>query len=108
MAQPKIDRRGWLSWFLQKRRRERAVSLGILLTSDGHGRLSWTANGPAEFGFSIGFSADGVTWNDTFAVTGGQLYRDCSGTAGYFRVAQTAANGLVLPPCSNAVYSDGL
>ncbi|HEX7569342.1 MAG TPA: hypothetical protein VF492_02445 [Verrucomicrobiae bacterium] len=108
MSQPKIDRRGWLSWFLQKRRRERAASLAILLTSDGHGRFSWTANGPAEFGFSIGFSADGVAWNDTFAVTGGQFYRDCSGTAGYFRVAQSAANGLVLPPYSNVVQSDGL
>jgi hypothetical protein len=108
MSQPKIDRRGWLAWFLQKRRRERAALLGILLSSDGHGRLSWTGNGPAEFGFSIGFSADGVAWNDTFAVTGGQLYRDCSGMTGYFRVAQAATNGLVLLPYSNAVYSDGL
>ena len=53
-------------------------------------------------------AADGVAWNDTFAVTGGQFYRDCSGTAGYFRVAQSAANGLVLPPYSNVVQSDGL
>jgi hypothetical protein len=26
MSQPKIDRRGWLAWFLQKRRRERQAT----------------------------------------------------------------------------------
>jgi hypothetical protein len=102
------QRRTWLTLAAQKRRRERAATLGIVLSSDGHGRLNWTANGPAELGFSISYSADGIVWNDTFATTGGQFSCNCSGTAGYFRVAQAATNGLVLLPYSNAVYSDGL
>jgi hypothetical protein len=107
MPQPKIDRRGWLAWFLQKRRRERADTVGILLSSDGHGHLNWACNVSGEFGFSISYSADGVTWS-SYDGTGGELYRDCSGIAGYFRVCQADENGYDVLPYSNAVHSDGL
>ena len=107
ISQPKIDRRGWLAHWAQKRRRKQAATLGILLTSDGHGRLSWTANGPAKYGYSISYSTDHSTWIDNYYVTD-QLSLDCHGLAGYYRVAKaSAANGVVLP-FSNGVYSDGL
>ena len=107
MAQPKINRRGWTAWFLQKRRRERAATVGILLSSDGHGHLKWACNGSGVFGFSISYSPDGITWS-SYDRTGGELYRDCGGIAGYFHVCQSDENGYDVPPYSNVVHSDGL
>jgi hypothetical protein len=109
MSQPKIDRRGWLAWFLQKRRRERLPA--IQLASDGHGHLTWTLNFTSPFdSINIYQSADGVTWPST-AYDGWNLSagnRDCSGSAGYFRICVCDGNGVDVPPYSNAVYSDGL
>jgi hypothetical protein len=114
MSQPKINRRGWLAWFLQKRRRERAAAdatPAILLTSDGHGHLTWTLNFTSPYdSINIYKSADGVTWPGT-AYDGWNLSagnRDCSGAAGYFRICVCDDNGVDVPPYSNAVYSDGL
>ena len=118
MAQPKINRRGWLAWFLQKRRRERLPA--ILLASDGHGHLTWTYNfippsdnsqpGVPYDSINIYFSSDGVTWGgspfDGWDLGSGN--RDCSGVAGYFRICICDWNGNDVPPYSNAVHSDGL
>ena len=109
MSQPKIDRRGWLAWFLQKRRRERLPA--ILLASDGHGHLTWTWNFTTPFdSINIYQSADGVTWGsvpfDGWDLQSGA--RDCSGAPGYFRICVCDDNGVDVPPYSNAVHSDGL
>ena len=118
MSQLKINRRGWLAWFLQKRRRERLPA--ILLASDGHGHLTWTYNfippsdnsqpGVPYDSINIYFSSDGVTWGsspfDGWDLAAGN--RDCSGVAGYFRICICDDNGVDVPPYSNAVYSDGL
>jgi hypothetical protein len=113
---PTINRRGWLAWFLQKRRRARAAGLAtqvpaILLTSDGHGRFTWTLNFTSPYdGINIYKSDDGATWgSDTF--DGGLLAdgnRDCSGQQGYFRICVSDWDGNAVLPYSNAVYSDGL
>ncbi len=113
---PKINRRGWLATWLQKRRRTRAAALAapapaILLTSNGHGHLTWTLNFTSPFGsLSIYQSADGVTWpSDAFdACPWSDGNRDCSGAAGYFRVCVCDDNGVDVPPYSNVVHSDGL
>ena len=118
MSQPKIDRRGWLAWFLQKRRRERLPA--ILLASDGHGHLTWTYNfvpptddsqpGVPYDSINIYKSADGVTWPsntyDGWDLAAGN--RDCSGDPGYFRICICDWDGNDVLPYSNAVYSDGL
>ena len=114
---PKINRRGWLAMWLQKRRRARAPA--ILLTSDGHGHLSWTINfipqdddsqpGLPYNCVNLYWSVDGVTWGDNF--DSGDLWPgsyDGSGGAGYFRICICDWNGYDVPPYSNAVYSDGL
>ena len=113
MAQPKISRRGWLSWFLQKRRRERAAADAIvspiLLTSNGHGYLTWTCSVTAEFGFTIGYSTDGDTWDDFYDnASPGQFIGNESGTPGFFRIALIDSDWNVVLPYSNVVYSDGL
>jgi hypothetical protein len=115
---PTIDRRGWLAKWLQKRRRRRAPA--IRLTSDGHGRLSWTINfipqcddsqpGLPYNGVNIYGSADGMTWGgDNLDST--DLYPghwDGSTIQGYFRICICDWSGFDVPPYSNAVYSDGL
>ncbi len=121
---PIINRRGWLAVWLQKRRRARAAAAvpapAILLTSDGHGRLSWTINfippsddsqpGVPYDSINIYLSADGVTWPggafDSWGLGSGN--RDCSGSQGYFRICICDWNGNDVLPYSNAVYSDGL
>jgi hypothetical protein len=81
----------------------------IVLSSDGHGRLTWTMNFNTVFGFNIYLSADGVTWGHTFdgADGGARAIEEC-GAAGYFRICQSDYDGLDILPYSNAVYSDGL
>jgi hypothetical protein len=114
----KISRRGWLAKWLQKRRRKRAPA--ILLTSDGHGRLSWTINFIPQCDDSqpnlpyntieIYRSDDGVTWSGN-GFDGGDLYPghwDGSGLQGYFRISIVDWGGYPVPPYSNVVYSDGL
>jgi hypothetical protein len=113
---PIINRRGWLAMWLQKRRRARVAALAetvpaIVLTSDGHGRLTWTLNFTSPYeGVSIYECADGVTWgSDIF--DGGLLAdgnRDCSGQQGYFRICICDWDGNAVLPYSNVVYSDGL
>jgi hypothetical protein len=118
MTTPKIDRRGWLAKWLQKRRRKRAPA--IRLTSDGHGRLSWTINfipqdddsqpGMPYDTVEIYRSDDGVTWGG-HGFDGGNLYPgywDGSGNQGYFRICIVDWQGFDVPPYSNVVYSDGL
>jgi hypothetical protein len=110
------QRRAWLALEEQKRRRARASANSssvpaILLTSDGHGRLTWTLNFTTPYtDVSIYKSADGVTWDsrpyDGWDLASGS--RDCSGDPGYFRICLTDANGNDVLPYSNAVYSDGL
>ena len=103
------QRRTWLALEAQQRRRKRAAAvLGIVLSSDGHGRLAWTCNLPAGSTFTICFSVDTIGWDDAYDGTDGDLYRDCSGSPGYFRVAQTDGIGGVILPYSNVVHSDGL
>jgi hypothetical protein len=108
------QRRVWLALEEQKRRRARAKANSlpaILLTSDGHGRLTWTANftTPSD-GVSIYKSDDGVTWDshpyDGWTFSAGS--RDCSGARGYFRICASDENGNDILPYSNVVYSDGL
>ena len=80
---------------LQKRRRARAPA--ILLTSDGHGHLTWTINfiprsddsqpGLPYNSINIYKSADGVTWPSRSYLDGWDLRsgnRDCSGGRGIF------------------------
>jgi hypothetical protein len=83
----------------------------IVLSSDGHGRLTWTANftTPSD-SISIYLSDDGVTWGsdayDGWTMSAGA--RDCSGARGYFRICANDENGNDILPYSNVVYSDGL
>ena len=83
----------------------------ILLASDGHGHLTWTLNFTSQYDqINIYQSADGVTWG-TDAFDGWDLAsgnRDCSGSAGYFRICICDWDGNDVLPYSNAVYSDGL
>ena len=102
------QRRTWLALEAQKRRRARSPV--ILLASDGHGHLTWTVNFTSQYDqINIYMSGDGVTWPaDSF--DGWDLHsgaRDCSGSAGYFRICVCDDNGVDVPPYSNAVYSDG-
>lgn len=92
----------------------------IVLTSDGHGRLTWTLNfvppsdasqpGVPYNSINIYLSADGVTWPsrsyDGWDIGSGN--RDCSGAQGYFRICVCDWDGNDVPPYSNTVYSDGL
>ena len=102
------QRRAWLALEAQKRRRDRLPA--ILLASDGHGHLTWTVNFTSPWdSINIYQSADGVTW-PADAFDGWDLHsgaRDCSGSAGYFRICVCDDNGVDVPPYSNAVYSDG-
>lgn len=112
------QRRAWLALEEQKRRRARAAALAapadpvpaILLASDGHGHLTWTVNFTSQHdSINIYESADDVTWGAD-AYDGWDLHsgaRDCSGSAGYFRICVCDDNGADVPPYSNAVYSDG-
>jgi len=79
----------------------------IVLSSDGHGHLTWTLNFNSVFGFNIYLSADGVTWGHTFDGADGRSV-DESGAAGYFRICQCDWDGMDILPYSNVVYSDGL
>jgi hypothetical protein len=110
------QRRVWLALEEQRRRRARAArgasaARAIVLSSDGHGHLTWTANftTPSD-GVSIYISDDGVTWGShpydgwTFSASS----RDCSGARGYFRICASDENGIDILPYSNVVYSDGL
>ena len=104
MTIPKINRRGWLAKWLQKRRRHRAPA--ILLKSDGHGRLTWTINfippgddsqpGVPYDSINIYTSADGVTWGvDNFDSSDlGSGSWDGSGFVGYFRICICDWTGL--------------
>jgi hypothetical protein len=87
------------------------VAPAILLASDGHGHLTWTLNFTSPYDqISIYQSADGVTWG-TDAFDGWDLAsgnRDCSGSAGYFRICICDWDGNDVLPFSNVVYSDGL
>jgi hypothetical protein len=102
------QRRVWLALEAQNRRRARLPA--ILLASDGHGHLTWTLNFTSQYdSINIYQSADGVSWPNT-AYDGWNLSagnRDCSGSAGFFRICVCDANGVDVPPYSNAVYSDG-
>jgi hypothetical protein len=119
------QRRAWLALEEQKRRRARVAASAapvpaILLASDGHGRLTWTYNfvppsddsqpGIPYGNINIYKSADGVTWPsrhyDSSGLADGN--RDCSGDPGCFRICICDWDGNDVPPCSNAVYSDGL
>ena len=113
------QRRAWLALEAQKRRRARAAGLNppaapdpaILLASDGHGHLTWTLNFTSPYDqINIYQSDDGVTWPsspyDGWDLASGN--RDCSGTAGYFRICICDENGADVMPYSNPVHSDGL
>jgi len=111
------QRQAWLAAEEQRRRRKRAAELNppaepaIVLTSDGHGRLSWTVNFTSPYeSVSIYLSDDGVTWAsdayDGWDLASGN--RDCSGSAGYFRICIVDGDGNDVLPYSNVVHSDGL
>jgi len=81
----------------------------LVLSSDGHGRLSWTLNFITPYGFSIYRSDDGVTWGSPCDGTDvGATSADESGVAGYLRICQADWDGLDVLPYSNVVHSDGL
>jgi hypothetical protein len=106
------QRRAWLALEEQKRRRARAKANSvpaILLTSDGHGRLTWTLNFQAVYGFSIYRSSDGLAWGHAIdgADPGTRSATEC-GVAGYLRICANDADGNDALPYSNGVYSDGL
>ena len=106
------QRRVWLALEEQKRRRARAkasASPAILLTSDGHGRLTWTVNFEVNYSFAIYQSSDGLAWNHAFdGADPSARAANESGVAGYFRICVTDAGGNDVLPYSNVVYSDGL
>ena len=79
----------------------------LVLSSDGHGHLTWTCNVTINTGFSIFHSVDGVAWNEYDGQYPDVFYRDCSGEAGYFRIAIGDDDGNPMLPYSNMVYSDG-
>jgi hypothetical protein len=83
----------------------------LVLSSDGHGHLTWTLNFTSPYdSINIYKSTDGVTWPSR-AYDGWDLgsgNRDCSGDPGYFRICICDWDGNDVPPYSNAVYSDGL
>jgi hypothetical protein len=107
------QRRVWLALKEQMRRRARVAAMNlpaIVLSSDGHGHLTWTMNFETNVGFVIYYSADGVTW-DGDGVDGAENSQSTaneSGIAGYFRISPCDENGYGIPPYSNVVYSDGL
>jgi len=110
MSQPfKINRR-WLALWLQQRRRMRAAADFLKLSSDGHGRLTWTLAAPSAWPFNIYKSADGVTWGHSFegAEPGASAADESGGGAAFFRVCQCDWDGNDILPYSNIVYSDGL
>lgn len=81
----------------------------IVLSSDGHGRLTWTLNFDSPFGFTIYLCSDGVSWGHSLDGTGGGARTaDESGFAGYLRICQGDWDGNDILPYSNVVYSDGL
>jgi len=80
----------------------------LVLSSDGHGHLTWTCNFELDTAFIMQHSSDGVNWADYDAQYPDLFYRDCSGEAGYFRLAVGDEDGNTVPPYSNAVYSAGL
>ena len=66
------QRSTWLALEAQKRRRNRLPA--ILLTSDGHGHLTWTINFTSPWdSINIYQSVDGVTWG-TDAFDGWDLH----------------------------------
>jgi hypothetical protein len=101
---PTINRRGWLAVWLQKKRRERA----LILSSDGHGHLTWISNVVTICGFNIYRSDDGINWSYYDTQYPDLLYRDCSGQSGFFRISGADDDGNPILPYSNVVYSDGL
>jgi hypothetical protein len=80
----------------------------LVLSSDGHGHLTWTCNFIVDTAFIIQHSEDGVNWSDYDAQDCDKFYRDSSGQAGYFRIAIGDEDGNAVPPYSNVVHSDGL
>ena len=101
--------RSWLACWLQDRRRKRASAVRLDLWSDGHGRLGFSCNVYASGGLTVCYSEDGVNWDDFYdGMDSSDTSRDESGVAGYFRIARTDLEGLVMLPYSNVVYSDGL
>jgi len=83
----------------------------IGLTSDGHGHLTWALNFTSPYdSINIYQSDDGVTWGtdpfDGWNLSAGN--RDCSGSAGYFRICICDWDGFDVLPYSNVVHSDGL
>ena len=116
LVKPRINRRGWLALWVQKRRRARAAAQAepipaIQLASDGHGHLTWTVNFTTPYdGINIYWSHDGVTWGD-LPYDGSDLAsgsRDCSGAPpGFFRICVCDWDGNDQAPYSNGVYSDG-
>jgi len=84
-------------------------AVNIVLSSDGHGHLTWTCNVSADFGFTIGHSPDGNTWDDLYDnANPGQFVGNEGGDPGYFRVALLDGDGHIVLPYSNVVYSDGV
>ena len=107
------QRRAWLALEEQKRRRARAKGASparaIVLTSDGHGHLTWTVNFEVNYSFAIYQSTDGLTWGHAFdGADPSTRAANESGLAGYFRICVTDAGGNDVQPYSNVVYSDGL
>jgi hypothetical protein len=80
----------------------------LVLSSDGHGHLTWTCNFIVDTAFIIQRSDDGVNWSNYDAQDCDKFYRDSSGQAGYFRIAIGDEDGNAVPPYSNVVHSDGL
>jgi len=80
----------------------------IVLSSDGHGRLSWVLGHNYGWGLNVYHSVDGVTWGDLYDMPdAGANGADESGVAGYFRLCQRDGLGSDIEPYSNAVHSDG-
>ena len=80
----------------------------LVLSSDGHGHLTWSCNFIVDTAFIIQRSDDGVNWSDYDAQDCDKFYRDSSGYAGFYRIAIGDEDGNAVPPYSNMVYSDGL
>ena len=80
----------------------------IVLSSDGHGRLSWVLGHNYGWGLNVYRSDDGVAWGELYDMPdAGANGADESGVAGYFRLCQRDGLGSDIEPYSNAVHSDG-
>ena len=112
IAQPKISRRGWLAWFLQKRRRARLATaiLPDLVVSLAGSILTATRIGtePSDQ-LTVQSSSDGVApWISQYDLKVGiNVFVLTGWPAGYYRMCYELGEDEPGEPYSNAVFYPG-